>query len=385
MRRTGLLALAVLIFPAFAYAALMNINTADSKTLESLPHIGTATAQKIITYREANGPFVSIEDIRKASSYISANYYADIAPLITVGDAAATSSPVVDATSSPPIVSSLGSAAVPYVPPPSALIVDAGPDVNALLDVPLHFSVQVKMKGGAADPSARVRWSFGDGSALEGNTVEKMYRYPGTYLVTATATDGPTTTRDDLIVRVTPAQMHIGIATGSGIIIANDSNDRLDLSDWRLTADNGSFRIPLGTILLPESNALFPYEITRLSMTRDAALWYPDGTIAARVEEKLASTSTPANEVQPIAPNTGSPLVQTVEPAVTSSISEPTREISSIVAPDEPRTAVDSPGAALAAVEAAPSATSIPGPLRSPWTLGLIGVVLLAGGAFVLL
>jgi competence protein ComEA len=46
---------------------LVNINTATQEELESLPGIGPVTAQKIIEYRETNGPFIGIEDIQKVS------------------------------------------------------------------------------------------------------------------------------------------------------------------------------------------------------------------------------------------------------------------------------------------------------------------------------
>jgi competence protein ComEA len=63
---------------------LININTASSFELESLPAIGPATAQKIIEYREKNGPFVSIEDIINVSG-IGPGNYERIKDLITVG------------------------------------------------------------------------------------------------------------------------------------------------------------------------------------------------------------------------------------------------------------------------------------------------------------
>lgn len=45
--------------------APININTADLKTLETLSRIGPKTALKIIQYRNKNGPFNTIEDLKK--------------------------------------------------------------------------------------------------------------------------------------------------------------------------------------------------------------------------------------------------------------------------------------------------------------------------------
>jgi competence protein ComEA len=42
---------------------LLNINTATQAELETLPRIGPSTAQAIIEYRDANGPFVTIDDL----------------------------------------------------------------------------------------------------------------------------------------------------------------------------------------------------------------------------------------------------------------------------------------------------------------------------------
>jgi len=63
---------------------LININTASSFELESLPGIGPTTAQKILDYREENGPFFSIEDIINVSG-IGPGTYERIKDLITVG------------------------------------------------------------------------------------------------------------------------------------------------------------------------------------------------------------------------------------------------------------------------------------------------------------
>lgn len=48
-------------------SGLININTADSATLQKIPGVGPATAEKIISYRNENGKFKSITDIKNVS------------------------------------------------------------------------------------------------------------------------------------------------------------------------------------------------------------------------------------------------------------------------------------------------------------------------------
>jgi competence protein ComEA len=44
-------------------ANVVNINTADADQLQLLPRVGPALAARIIDYREANGPFRTIDEI----------------------------------------------------------------------------------------------------------------------------------------------------------------------------------------------------------------------------------------------------------------------------------------------------------------------------------
>ncbi len=63
---------------------LIDINTASATELDTLPGIGPTTAQKIIDYREQNGPFLNTEDIINVSG-IGPGTYERIKDLITVG------------------------------------------------------------------------------------------------------------------------------------------------------------------------------------------------------------------------------------------------------------------------------------------------------------
>ena len=64
-------------------SSLVNINTASASELDTLPGIGPATAEKIIADREANGPFTTIEDLKRVSG-IGDKKYENLADLICV-------------------------------------------------------------------------------------------------------------------------------------------------------------------------------------------------------------------------------------------------------------------------------------------------------------
>lgn len=62
---------------------LVNINTATAAELETLPGIGPVLAQRIVDYREANGPFPSVEAIQNVAG-IGPAIFDQIKDLITV-------------------------------------------------------------------------------------------------------------------------------------------------------------------------------------------------------------------------------------------------------------------------------------------------------------
>ena len=61
----------MLIFSLFVFTpsawANINPNTASASELTGFKGVGAATAQKIITYREANGLFASCDDLLKVA------------------------------------------------------------------------------------------------------------------------------------------------------------------------------------------------------------------------------------------------------------------------------------------------------------------------------
>jgi len=56
----------VMMLSTLTWAAPVNINTADAKTIaKMIKGVGEKRAQDIVAYREKNGPFSSVNDLAK--------------------------------------------------------------------------------------------------------------------------------------------------------------------------------------------------------------------------------------------------------------------------------------------------------------------------------
>lgn len=62
----------------------ININTAAAADLDQLPGIGPSLAQSIIAYRDANGPFETLEELMQVPG-IGPRTFEAIKPFITLG------------------------------------------------------------------------------------------------------------------------------------------------------------------------------------------------------------------------------------------------------------------------------------------------------------
>lgn len=72
--------------PAAAATAPVDINAASVEQLEALDGIGAAKARAIVEFRDANGPFASVDDLVKVRG-IGDKLLAALRPQVSVGSA----------------------------------------------------------------------------------------------------------------------------------------------------------------------------------------------------------------------------------------------------------------------------------------------------------
>ncbi len=66
-------------------SARININTADQATLAAIPGVGAAKAGAIVEYRNKNGPFETLEELKNVPG-VDEQALADLKAKITVGE-----------------------------------------------------------------------------------------------------------------------------------------------------------------------------------------------------------------------------------------------------------------------------------------------------------
>ena len=69
--------------PTPSGGTLVNLNTADQPTLETLPGVGPVTAEAILAWRTDNGGFSSVDELLEVDGIGEATL-ADLAPLVTL-------------------------------------------------------------------------------------------------------------------------------------------------------------------------------------------------------------------------------------------------------------------------------------------------------------
>ena len=69
--------------PTQVASGKVNLNTAGAAELDTLPGIVPTMAERILQYRQSNGPFVTVEDLKNVSG-IGEKKFADLKDLVTV-------------------------------------------------------------------------------------------------------------------------------------------------------------------------------------------------------------------------------------------------------------------------------------------------------------
>ncbi|MFA6094589.1 MAG: lamin tail domain-containing protein [Candidatus Paceibacterota bacterium] len=216
-------------------------------------------------------------------------------------------------------------------------------------------------------------WNFGDGDVQKGKEVYREYTFTGDYIIVldASCKEKQLTLRQKI--KIIPPDIGIAALTRGGIEIANRTPYELNLSGWHLRGGSYFFTIPNNTFIVANTKIAFANSVTKLP-TADVALMYPNG---AGVTEDYS-----------LATRMSAPVVQnfTYTPSLDEGIPEENyigidMDTGEGKVPKEASTATNTPQMTASVQD---RLEDVPDEFWGSygWVLGLIGVIIVALGAF---
>jgi hypothetical protein len=160
--------------------------------------------------------------------------------------------------------------------------------------VPLDFSSEVKKDGVYDTARGRFEWSMGDGSSFlfnKSTPFSYTYQETGQYVIMLRYYSNVFKKDPDTIhkktITVIPATVSITTSSTGTIILSSNSDNDIDLGNWKLKSGINEFTFPLFTILQKSSKINIPQSIHKLN-SKNVSLVTPNGYSAS---QKSISTS----------------------------------------------------------------------------------------------
>ena len=200
--------------------------------------------------------------------------------------------------------------------PPVSLQLTVQGQTTGYVNQPLFFSVTPSGIGQHLIDSLQYQWNFGDGATSTSREVTHTYTYPGTYVVTTYASYK----RQEQVARheitILPVSVSLTTNEAGDVQLNNDSPYEVDLSGYRLSADE-SFVFPPRTILLPNQTITIPraklgYTTERLVGVYDAAATLLASIVPDSLRTAPTAMAVHTPEIQPDAVSVSAPELATV-------------------------------------------------------------------------
>jgi len=275
-----------------------------------------------------------------------------------------------------------------YIPIPTLRVVTSG-DRTVSSGADTAFTAVVYDGKSNKRNDAIISWSFGDGMQKTGASVFHKYYEPGEYvtIVHASTSDGGDAVVE-AVITVKNASIKIISISARGITLANNDTRTLDLSLWRLSSGGQEFKIPENTKILAGHTILFSSKVIELPTASSASLLFPSGEVADAYPVLSFKAPVLSEDKKLSVSNSSINTVQEVEPIISKKKITQIDEKNAVSAP-APEMELAGAGAELPTVSSSTittKATTVHNSnSRSIWALSLLGIMAVAGGAFIFL
>jgi PKD repeat protein len=177
---------------------------------------------------------------------------------------------------------------------------EAGPDITALINQEISFN---GAESGNTNQTLSYLWNFGDGSTSDKITTTHLYKYPGAYIVSLSASNNENSATDTAKITIYANSIIISefIPNPEGtdkenewIELYNNSDQAADLSGWQIANSSSGtkpFVFPSGTLILARQFLVLAGPTSKITInntTGSLKLFYPNGQTEQEIKYEKA-------------------------------------------------------------------------------------------------
>ena len=186
----------------------------------------------------------------------------------------------------------------------SSFNIYAGRERLAYVGTPIKFVAKYKNARGSDCIDSNFNWSFGDGTKGFGINTEHVYKFAGDYNVVLNGSCGVKDSVSRTAVKVLKPYITMIFLPSGDLEFNNLGKTEINLGDWKVNGNSGSFEIPTDTIVDAGKQIIIPREYSRIDFGLNGiSLFDPSGSLISTigqtnstssvVQEAVAVTETP--------------------------------------------------------------------------------------------
>ncbi len=164
----------------------------------------------------------------------------------------------------------------------SSFEVSAGRERLSYVGIPVEFSEKHKLPKVDSSYGTNFEWSFGDAFKDSGQDVTHAYKYPGEYNVILNAISAGDSSVSRTKIKILPINLSL-ISDSGNIKITNNGNNEINLGNFKLKGEEGTFTIAKDTIVSPHGSISLSYIDTKIGNS-SISFADPSGGVVALIQ-----------------------------------------------------------------------------------------------------
>jgi hypothetical protein len=155
---------------------------------------------------------------------------------------------------------------------PTIFEISAGRNRLGYVGLPVNFTAKHKLSANLQNKNCNYVWTFGDGSSVEGEETEHIYKYIGDYNLVLNGECGELKSVSRAKVKIIETNLWLSVMTDGAIEIVNNGEYEINLYGWKLLSANQDYAFPLDTIISGGKKIVFPKEYIKIADTTGISL-----------------------------------------------------------------------------------------------------------------